>query len=109
MREDRMIPFRYPALRDELSELVRESAQRIIRINFEGGAGWYSPGIGGTCREHRIPASPMASLVICMAQLFFVCYSIGIRLCLTPVLAVSEIVDNHISKIRPPCILYILS
>ena len=31
MREDTTIPFRNPALRDELSGLVREGAQRIIR------------------------------------------------------------------------------
>ena len=28
MREDTTIPFRNPALRDELSELVREGAER---------------------------------------------------------------------------------
>lgn len=31
MREDTTIPFRNPALRDELGELVCEGAQRIIR------------------------------------------------------------------------------
>ena len=31
MRENTTIPFRNPALRDELSELIREGAQRIIR------------------------------------------------------------------------------
>ena len=35
MREDTTIPFRNPALRDELSELVREGAQRIIRQAVE--------------------------------------------------------------------------
>ncbi len=35
MREDKTIPFRSPALRDELSDLVREGAQRIIRQAVE--------------------------------------------------------------------------
>ena len=35
MREDTTIPFRNPALRDELSEWVREGAQRIIREAVE--------------------------------------------------------------------------
>ena len=35
MREDTTIPFRNPALRDELSELVREGARRIIRQAVE--------------------------------------------------------------------------
>lgn len=35
MREDTTIPFRNPALREELSELMRESAQRIIRQAME--------------------------------------------------------------------------
>ena len=35
MREDTTIPFRNPALRDELSELLREGAQRIIRRAVE--------------------------------------------------------------------------
>ena len=35
MREDTTIPFRNPALRDELSEPVREGAQRIIRRAVE--------------------------------------------------------------------------
>ena len=39
MREDTTIPFRNPALRDELSELVREGAQRIIRQAVEAELG----------------------------------------------------------------------
>ena len=35
MREDTTIPFRSPAYRDELSDLVREGAQRIIRQAVE--------------------------------------------------------------------------
>lgn len=35
MREDTTIPFRNPALREELSELVREGTQRIIRQAME--------------------------------------------------------------------------
>ena len=35
MREDTTIPFRNPALRDDLSELVREGAQRIIHQAVE--------------------------------------------------------------------------
>ena len=35
MREDKTIPFRSPALRDELSDLVRAGAQRIIRQAVE--------------------------------------------------------------------------
>ncbi len=35
MREDTTLPFRSPALRDELSELVRAGAQRIIRQAVE--------------------------------------------------------------------------
>ena len=36
MREDTTISFTNPAFRDELSELVREGAQRIIRQAVEG-------------------------------------------------------------------------
>ena len=35
MREDTTIPFRNPALRDELGEPVREGALRIIRQAVE--------------------------------------------------------------------------
>lgn len=35
MREDTTIPFRNPALRDELSEPVRGGARRIIRQALE--------------------------------------------------------------------------
>ena len=37
MREDATIPFRNPAYRDELSELLRKGAQRIIRQTVEAG------------------------------------------------------------------------
>ena len=42
MREDTTISFMNPAFRDELSELVREGAQRIIRqaVEAELGAFW---------------------------------------------------------------------
>jgi len=39
MREDTTIPFRSPAFRDELSDLVREGAQRIIRQAVEAELG----------------------------------------------------------------------
>jgi len=39
MREDTTIPFTNPAFRDELSELVREGAQRIIRHAVEAELG----------------------------------------------------------------------
>ena len=39
MREDTTIPFRNPAYRDELSELVREGAQRIIHQAVEAELG----------------------------------------------------------------------
>ena len=41
MREDRTIPFVNPALRDELSELVREGARQIIRQAVEAELGVY--------------------------------------------------------------------
>ena len=39
MHEDTTIPFTNPAFRDELSELVREGAQRIIRQAVEAELG----------------------------------------------------------------------
>ena len=39
MREDTTIPFVNPAFRDELSDLVREGAQRIIRQAVEAELG----------------------------------------------------------------------
>ena len=39
MKEDTTIPFRNPAYRDELSELVREGAQRIIHQAVEAELG----------------------------------------------------------------------
>jgi hypothetical protein len=32
------------------------------RGNVEGGAGRYSPGFGGNCRERRAPSPPMSAL-----------------------------------------------
>ena len=39
MDEDTTIPFTNPAFRDELSDLVREGAQRIIRQAVEAELG----------------------------------------------------------------------
>ena len=39
MHEDTTIPFTNPAFRDELSEMVREGAQRIIRQAVEAELG----------------------------------------------------------------------
>ena len=47
MREDTTIPFRSPAFRDELSDLVRAGAQRIIREAGGSGVG----GLSGRTRR----------------------------------------------------------
>ena len=51
MDEDTTIPFTNPAFRDELSELVREGAQRIIRQAVEAELGAFleehAPGNAG--------------------------------------------------------------
>ena len=50
--------------------VCEETVVRVAyRGNFGGGAGRYSPGIGGNRREHRDPSPLMASFVVCKAHL----------------------------------------
>ncbi len=50
MRKDRAVSFWSPAFRDELSDLVREGAQRLIRraVEAELKTFWTSTSVSGT-------------------------------------------------------------